>query len=169
MASVSETIWSCDPGGTTGWSLWELPDDSPIMRLDYGAIKGGFLGYLFWMERNLAVLRPSLIIFERFNPDLGYGKAKDYEALEIQGSARTAASALGIDIVLHDTNMKALCHDDDLKRLGFYITPAQAKVDPAILHTDGRDVNDSEIHALAHAKAIDHEPTMTAFWPEITL
>ncbi|MDF2915889.1 MAG: hypothetical protein K0S70_106 [Microbacterium sp.] len=166
---MGETILGIDPGGTTGWSLWELPDDLPAMRLQYGAIKGGAMGFLFWMERNLGPLRPSLIVFERFNPDLGYGDAKDYEALIIQGLVMGAASALGIDLLLHETGMKAMCTDDALKRLGFYITPAEAKVDPAIMHEDARDVNDSEIHVLAHAKAIEHQPTLDAFWPEIVL
>ena len=166
---MNETIWTCDPGGTTGWSLWELPEDAPIMRLDYGAIKGGPLGFMFWMERNLALLRPSVIIFERFNPDLGYGKSKDFDALIIQGLVMGAASALGIDLMYHETAMKALCSDADLKRLGYWITPAEARVDPAILHEDARDVNDSQIHALAHAKSIDHEPTLAAFWPPISL
>lgn len=165
----SELVWSCDPGETTGWSLWEMPDDKPMMRLQYGAIKAGVDGFIYWAERNLGILRPTLIIFERFNPDLGYGRGKDYQALEVQGSVKTLASALGIDLVLHDTNMKALCTDNDLKRLGYYIMPEQARVDPAILHEDARDVNDSQIHALAHAKASDHESTLAAFWPPISL
>jgi hypothetical protein len=166
---VAETIWFCDPGGTTGWSLWAFPDTSPAMRLEYGAVKSGVEGFLTWSERTLGVLRPDAIVFERFNPDLGYGKSKDYEALEIQGVVRAVARALGIDLIFQDTDMKAMCSDADLKRLGFYIEPAQARVDPAIMHVDARDVNDSQIHAMAFAKATDHAPTIEAFWPPITL
>ena len=167
---MSETAWVCDPGETTGWSLWEFPDDAPAMRLEYGAIKGGHLGVQDWIERgNLALLRPSVVIFERFNPDLGYGKAKDYDALVTQGVVLAGARAIGVEVIYHETNMKALCTDDDLKRLGFWITPAQARVDPAILHEDARDVNDSALHAMAHAKVTGHEATVTAFWAPIVL
>lgn len=169
MSETDELVLAMDPGGVTGWSLWQYPHASPAMRLNYGLIKNGLDGFLYWSERNLGVIQPSLIIFERFNPDLGYGKSKDYQALEIQGAIKAMARALGIDLMLHDNSMKALCRDDDLERLNFWISPEQAKVDPAILHVDGRDVNDSQIHALAHAKAVDHEPTVTEFWPPITL
>ena len=163
-----ELVLGMDPGDTTGWSLWMLPDDAPAMRLSYGAIKGGYEGVRYWMETTLGTLRPSTIIFERFNPDLGYGKSKEYSALEIQGAVRAVGPALGIEVILHDNGMKALCRDADLKRLGFWITPREAKIDANIMHTDARDVNDSQIHVLAHAKAIDHEPTLAAFWPPIT-
>lgn len=169
MNDGDELILAIDPGDTTGWSLWCLPDDAPVMRLSYGAIKGGYDGFVWWMESSFTALGPSLVIFERFNPDLGYGKSKDYTALEIQGAARALVRALGVELVMHDTAMKAMCPDTDLKRLGFWITPAAARVDPAIMHEDARDVNDSQIHVLAHCKAIDHEPTLEAFWPPITL
>lgn len=169
MTETGELVLGVDPGDTTGWSLWEIAADAPAMRLSYGAVKAGVDGWIYWARRNLELMRPSVIIFERFNPDLGYGTAKDYQALEVQGSVKTLAAGLGIDLIMHDTSMKALCSDADLKRLGFWITPAQARVDEAILHEDARDVNDSQIHVLAHAKAVDHEPTVRAFWPPISL
>lgn len=162
---MTRTLLAIDPGETTGWSLWALEPDAPLMRLEYGAVLRGVDGFLDWAERQLIALSPSTIIFELFNPHLGYGDAKNYEALEIQGCMRAVARALALQVAWHTTAMKALCRDDVLKRAGLYIEPAQAKVDEAILWKDARDVNDSQRHALAWAKAHDHQPSIRLYWP----
>lgn len=165
---MTESLLAIDPGQVTGWSLWALDADSPLQRLDYGLVKGGSDGWLEWQERHLGGLRPDVIVFEKFNPSLGYGASKDYEAMIVEGEFKAACRALGLEITFHDTAMKALCSDGDLRRLGYWIMPKDAKVDPAIMHEDARDVHDSFIHALAWAKASDHEPTVEAYWPEMT-
>lgn len=163
---MTDSLLSVDPGQVTGWSLWALDDEHPLQRLEYGLVKGGVEGWLTWQERRLGELRPDVIVFENFNPNLGYGGAKDFEALEIKGAFRAGCRALGLEVTFQETDMKALCKDDDLRRLGLWILPSEAKVDPAIMHEDARDVHDSFIHALAWAKASGHEPTVALYWPE---
>lgn len=155
---MTETLLSFDPGQVTGWSLWAFDDGHAFQRLEFGLIKGGLDGVLDWIERHLGLLRPSLTLVERFNPDLGDAN-KDYEAMLIMGALKAACRALGIDLEFQDIDMKALCRDEVLKVHGLWIDG------PEVDHTDGRDVNDSEINALAWAKAHDHEPTVALYWP----
>lgn len=166
---MADALLAIDPGESTGWSLWAVPDDAPMMRLEYGLVHGGRAGFQAWSREHLAALRLDIIVCERFNPHLGYGgAAKDYTPLYIEGQLDIISEALAIEVIWQDTSMKDLCRDAVLKREGLYIQPAQAKVDEAILWQDARDVNDSMRHALAWAKAIDHDPTVRAYWPEYT-
>lgn len=155
---MTETILAFDPGGVTGWSLWLMTDSTPMHRIDYGLVRGGIDGMLDFFEQKLGGLHPSLVICERFNPDLGDAN-KEYDALEITGALRGACRALGIELVFQDIGMKAQCKDSVLKRLGLWIDG------PEVEHEDGRDVNDSQIHALAWAKVNDHVPTVEWAWP----
>lgn len=164
---MAESLLAIDPGEVTGWSLWALDPEFPLSRLEYGLVKGGAEGWFFWQEHHLGTLRPDVIVFERFNPNLGYGKSKDYSALVIEGGLRVACRALALEVTMHGTDMKALCRDEVLKQSGLWVTREQARNDPAIMHEDARDVNDSQIHALAWAKASGHEPTIRAFWPDL--
>lgn len=162
---MSESLLALDPGEVTGWSLWVLDDDAPLQRLDYGLIHGGTFGAAEWLEQRLGVLRPDILVCERWNRFDGRAGDPTYP-LQIEGLLIGAARALGLEITWQSNGMKDLCRDSTLKEFGFYIMPAAAKVDPAIMWEDARDVNDSQRHALAWAKAADHEPTVTAFWPE---
>lgn len=159
---MSKLVLSIDPGKASGWSLWVYDDDAPFRRLEYGLIPGGYDGFMNWAELHLAGYRDATIIFERFNPKLGTGDgAKDYEAMLIEGGLRAVARALSIRVVLHEIGMKALCSDAALKRAGLWIENEDVDWE------DARDVNDSQIHALAYAKGtLGHDPTIELYWPE---
>jgi hypothetical protein len=149
-----------DPGQVTGWSHWAIEPDLPMLRLQFGVIPGGFDGFLDWLESNLAVMGVSLLICERFNPELGTGgSGKDYVGMEIQGAVKAVCRALGIEVMMFDVGMKAECTDDALKRAGLWIENSEVEWE------DARDVNDTQRLAHAYAKMLDHEPTIRAIWP----
>lgn len=157
---MDETLLSIDPGQATGWSLWTFADDHALQRLDYGVIPEGLDGFLRWAEARIGALRPSVTVFELFRPNLGYNAhSKDYEAMLIEGALKATARALALEVVYQGNDMKALCSDADLKRLGLWVENSEVE------WTDARDVNDSQRHALAWAKANGHEATIDAFWP----
>lgn len=162
---MTETVLGIDPGEVTGWSLWLLDRDVPIQRIEYGLIKGGVDGFITWMEIRLGQLRPSVIVCERFNTKDGRVAVADLTPLPIEGALKAVASALALEVVWQYNSAKDLCRDDVLKRFGYWITPAQAKVDPAIDHIDARDVNDSQAHVLGWAKGMGHTPTIELLWP----
>ena len=159
---MSELLLAIDPGEVTGWSTWQLEDDAPLTRLDYGLVKGGALGWRSWMSAKMR-MRPGLIVCERFNPNDGRaGKANYVDHLRIEGGLLVAADALGLpDPIWHHNDMKALCSDATLKSHGLWLTGR----DERIGWQDARDVNDSQRHALAWAKAAGHEPTLLRYWP----
>ena len=163
---MSESIVSYDPGETTGWSQWEMPDDLPVQRLDYGLIHGGREGFMRLGGVMLAALKPSLVICEKFNESDGRLAKADLTPLWIEGSVATICDALGIPILWSETSQKALCTDATLKEFGLYIENSEARINPAINWEDARDVNDSQIHVLATAKSWDHEPTIAVYWPD---
>jgi len=164
---MTEMILGIDPGDVTGWSLWMLDRDAPIQRVDYGMIHGGLPGFVSFMEVRLGGMRPDVTVCEKFNDKDGRSAMADFTPMLIEGSVYTMASALGLELIFQPTAMKAMCSDEKLKELGFYITNAEARENPAIRWSDARDVNDSEIHVLAWAKSIDHTPTVEAFWPDV--
>ena len=164
---MSELILGIDPGEVTGWSLWALEDDRPIQRLEYGLIKDGRAGWLRLGGMWLGQLRPGLVICEKFNEDDGRKGVANLTPIWIEGSIETMCDALGLEVLMQPTAAKSQVHDDVLRRAGLYIENRVAKKDAAIMHQDARDVNDSQIHVLAWAKAaIDHEPTIALYWPD---
>lgn len=163
---MTESVLVFDPGEVTGWSLWTLDSEYPMYRLEYGLIKGGLDGFVSWLELRLGRLRPDILICERFNTKDGRVARADLTPLYLEGALYAISSALGLEVVWQGTDMKALCSDDTLRANGLYFLPSEAKGDPAIMHVDARDVNDSQRHALAYAKSTDHEPTIALYWPD---
>lgn len=157
---MSEPMLFMDPGETTGWSLWNYEETLPLMRLEWGYITGGFEGVMDWGERHLGLLRPD-IYCERFDPLRG-NNHKNFEPMLIEGGLRAIARALGLPFEYQDTGMKALCTDETLRRNGLWIENSEVE------HEDARDINDSQIHALAWGKSHDHQPTIERYWPDLT-
>src|SRR6478736_10388975 len=96
---MTESILSIDPGEVTGWSLWALDAELPVQRLEYGLIKGGLAGFIFWIEHRYGQLRPDVTVVEKWNRHDGR-KGDPTHPLQIQGSILTAASALGLEVTL---------------------------------------------------------------------
>jgi hypothetical protein len=163
---MTDTLLAIDPGQVSGWSLWLVPDDLPMQRIEYGLVHNGRPGFLEWMADKLGPLRPDILVCEQWRTRDG---AADITPVYIEGQLEAVCAALAMEITWQGTDMKAMCSDDTLRQHGLYIMPAEAKVDPAILHIDARDVNDSQRHALGWGKAHGHEPTVDLYWPEMTL
>lgn len=162
---MTESVLTIDPGEATGWSLWALDPKYPIQRLEYGLVKGGTDGFITFMELRLGRLHPDVLIVEDWNRH-DPRKGDPTHPLQIKGALMGAASALGVELIIQPNTMKDQCHDSVLKEHGLYILPREAKVDPAIMHTDGRDVNDTQRHTLGWAKVTEHQPTIALYWPD---
>lgn len=163
---MTESILAIDPGESTGWSLWALEPEYPMQRLECGLVHGGEAGFITFMEVRLGRFRPSIVVCEEWNINDGR-RGNPRFSLRIEGALMAMTSALGIELVFQPTSMKDMCRDSVLKEHGLWITNKQAREDPQILWQDARDVNDSQINALAWAKAIGHDPTIEAFWPDV--
>ena len=160
-------ILSIDPGEATGWSLWVLDDFMPMKRLEYGVITGGVRGFSIWFDfyGRFEVGEEGVIVFEQFrlggdvvNPNIE-AKAIEGALIYARESQETRAS-----LVFNQRSDKRQVRDDVLKAAGLWITGKP------VGWTDGRDVNDSQIHALAYAKSVlRHRPTLERYFSDSVL
>lgn len=149
-----------DPGGATGWSFWHYDVDEPMVRTDYGVIAGGADGFCEWLWRHHhLLLRASVSVIEHYVQDGGPGEADD--ALQVEGALRATLAALSLPpLVQQRRHDKRQVSDTVLKASGVWVTNDEVDWE------DARDVNDSQIHALAWAKMREHGPTVAFYWPE---
>lgn len=152
----SRTLLSIDPGWATGVSLWTVPDDEPIERQAYWLVVGGPEGFNEWWRNDGPWV--DLVICEEFIQD-GRTPKVDTNALQIEGYLM---GVWGIDRVIWQRNAMKNTKTGDvlLKQHGLFLTGK-------LVHwKDGRDVNDSQLHALAWAKN-NHRPSQEFFWPNL--
>lgn len=162
---------SLDPGKVTGCTIGRFTETTPYERLDYFAIQGGLEGFIDFAERrwgsydygglpalyeepHAAHLTPTLVS-ERFVLRSNAFVA-DTTPLLIEG----AMAAWHLDPVYQLRSDKALVPDQILKDNGWWVTGKMCG------WKDGRDVNDSLIHALVYLKRNKHLPTIEKLWPE---
>lgn len=166
--ALDELLLTIDPGGsTTGWSLWQLPADEPIVRLDYGCIKNGLPGFIEWTIDHHRYLAECVVACEKF---IAERRAEDLTPLQIEGALMAAQQFAGApEIVWQLRSRKRNIGDGPtrtalLKEHGLWISDDQARSDPKVDWKDARDVNDAAIHALIYAKDWEHLPTLRAYW-----
>lgn len=145
---------SVDPGLATGVTLGSYDDIHAWERIDFWLIKNGLDGFLDWYhgvapDRAYSACWVSERFILRDNDFIA-----NTEPLRIEG----AMIALGLDPIFQQRTDKALCKDEVLKRHKLWVTGKQCG------HTDGRDVNDSCIHALARMKKLKHLPSLERYW-----
>lgn len=150
-----------DPGEVTGWSLFEVPDDAPLRRLDYGLIKGGVDGVIDWCVQHPRYLRSSTVVSEGFIPE---SNAVEWRTpIRIEGVLLGLCSIYGAaPPIFQSRSTKRAVGDGLLKAHGLWLRGDDVKVG----WTDARDVNDSQLHVIARVKHDEHVPTLRALWPE---
>lgn len=161
---MDELLLVLDPGQVTGWSVWVLPTDEPIYRVDYGLIKGGLAGFVDWLIDHHGYLTETIVVCEKF---VAERNAEDLTPLMIEGALVGAQRTLAAPEVVWQLRSRkrnlgvGRRRDDLLKEHGLWLRGD----DPAIAHEDARDVNDTALHALIFAKDYEHSPTLRAYWP----
>lgn len=167
-SALEELVLTLDPGGsTTGWGLWQLPADEPIVRLDYGCIKGGLDGFVEWTIEHHRYIAETLVVCEKF---VAERRAEDLTPLQIEGALIAAQHFAGAPEIVWQLRSRkrniGLPKERTalLKAHGLWISNDQAREDPKVDWKDARDVNDAAIHALIYAKDWEHLPTLRAYW-----
>jgi hypothetical protein len=136
-------LLSIDPGKVTGWSLWTWSKTQPLERVKYGVIPGGVYGFIEWWRR--IEPEPDEIVFERFFLGDDFVNDRTMQASLIEGALLARVD-------------KRAVPDRVLKVHGLWLTGTEVDWE------DGRDVNDTQIHALAWAKRQEHEPTLRRYF-----
>lgn len=147
-------ILAIDPGVATGITLGWFNEYHPFERTGFWCVKGGLDGFLSWYHGTA----PNEAYMARWVAERFVLRDNDFiantEPLRIEG----AMEALGLHPTYQLRTDKALVKDEVLKARGLWVTGKMCG------HTDGRDVNDSAIHALAHLKKLKHKPTLLHYW-----
>lgn len=150
-----------DPGLVTGWSYWSFGPAQAMLREDYGLIRGGAEGVIDFCITHHRYLRESVVVCERFVPEkLGVELTVP---IRIEGALMATCASFAVpppEFQLR--SRKRNVGDATLRRAGLWLKGSDPKID----WTDARDVNDSQLHALAWAKDGEHEPTLRAYWGE---
>jgi hypothetical protein len=94
---LTKRLISIDPGYATGVSVWRVPDDEPIERVDYELIPGGIEGFIYWWNFDLP--NAHTLVFEEYVPDGRDGH--EIDAIEIQGLVRGTWDHSFNEIQLH--------------------------------------------------------------------
>lgn len=162
-------LLAIDPGYATGISMWFVPNDAPIERKGFLLISGGADAFIDWLlfddllDEFDDVVDQNIVVVEKYVDD---GRTShDPNALEIQGFLKGFDRAQGNqadkvwDFYWQRNSMKNTKNGDKLlKQHGYWLTGKQ------VGWKDGRDVNDSQLHALAWAKN-NHRPSQEYFFP----
>lgn len=161
-------LLALDPGKVTGWSLWEwtVESNTPARRTDYGLVKDGVEGFKKWFigERPVPI---GLVVCEKFQLDQRTA-SPDTTPLVIEG---VLIALCAVPIVWQPTSTKSEVGDAVLKvRRSNEVKKTLEPLwltgkNPKIRHTDARDVNDSQIHALAYLRHA-HRPTAAWLYPD---
>lgn len=144
-------LLALDPGGTTGFSLWQYGATEPLSHVTHGMVANGLHGWLHWWHTTYVELLVDEIVIEDFLLD-GRTPKPDTTALEVIGAVEALASLHGTPVLRQRNVLKAHCPDEKLKEWGFW-WPGK-----------GHD-RDSARHALASLKIARHRPTLERYWP----
>jgi hypothetical protein len=150
-----KTLLSIDPGVTTGWSRWQYGLEDPLERVDWGVIRNGVEGFVQWWGR-LPAGYVDIIVFEQFVLGDDFVNDRTMQASKIEGALLMGVMP-GFPLIFQRRVDKRAVPDWVLKRHGLWLTGSQ------VGHEDGRDVNDSQIHALAWGKR-HHLPSLERYF-----
>lgn len=145
---MEQVILSLDPGGTTGYAIILVSEDTELEVLKVGQIKNSLKGFLDFHWDVLDDWKIDKIVCESFNLREGiYGA--DLSAVYIIGALEALYPT--IEINYQEPALKPLCDNDRLKRLGLYIPGKEHAMDAVR-------------HGVIHLRNSKHMPTLEKGW-----
>lgn len=139
-------ILGLDPGGTTGFAVFDVQPGEPFKLLEHGQISNGSYGFARWWDE-----RPDLhgarVVSETFEDD-HRTEDPDITPLRIEGILDYVAR----DWIGQPNYCKASAPDEFMKRYGLWF-----KGQP--------HATDAARHVVHWAKSKRHVPTLRAWWP----
>jgi hypothetical protein len=146
--TLEQVILSLDPGGTTGYAIILVSEDTELEVLKVGQIKNSLKGFLDFHWDVLDDWKIDKIVCESFNLREGiYGA--DLSAVYIIGALEALYPA--VEINYQEPALKPLCDNDRLKRLGLYIPGKEHAMDAVR-------------HGVIHLRNSKHMPTLEKGW-----
>jgi hypothetical protein len=145
------TILSLDPGGTTGYAIFDVQQDEFPELIMRGQIAGSLKGFIDFVDDVLSDIAIDAIVCESFTLREGvYGA--DLSPVYIIGALEGMYGKL-IPIKYQEPKIKPLCDDNRLKKMGLHI--------PGKPHA-----NDAVRHFVISMRNSKHMPTLEAGWKD---
>jgi len=141
---------SLDPGGTTGYAIFEYVDNVEVSVLETGQVPDGLQGFIKWYSE-FTFGSFDFVVCESFTLRTGV-KFPDLSPVYIIGALEAYENALGKKVIYQPPTSKPLCDDDVLKKLEIYI-PGQGHA------------NDALRHGIIYLRNKRHMPTLRKAWP----
>jgi hypothetical protein len=146
--TLEQVILSLDPGGTTGYTLIEVSENTELEILRVGQIKNSLKGFLDFHWDVLEDWKIDKIICESFTLREGiYGA--DLSPVYIIGALEALYPTT--EIIYQEPKLKPLCDNDRLKKLGLYIPGKEHAMDAVR-------------HGVIHLRNSKHMPTLEKGW-----
>lgn len=142
-------LLTLDPGGTTGWGLWEYGDRQRLTHIEHGMIAGGVDGFVYWWLENIERLAPDELAVESFILD-GRTAFPDLTPRDIEGALVALWRAK--PKTMQRNTYKRHAPDELLKQVGWY------------WKGPGHD-RDAARHAIAYCITHGHMPTIMWLHP----
>lgn len=149
--SFLSSLIAIDPGKATGIIIGSYSETEPLKIMSNWVTHNGIKEFAQWYwGESLFWSHMAEWIVEDFTLRGSNDFVADLSGVEIIGFLK------GIYLQVHwqSRTLKHLVPDSVLKHNGYWTTGK------AVGHTDGRDVNDATIHALAWLAKQKHEPTL---------
>lgn len=142
------TMLSLDPGGTTGYAIFDFEEDSEPELVKVGQIRNGVKGFIDFYNDYLSMFNFDKVICESFTLREGIFGA-DLSPVSVIGALE--ALMQDIEIVYQEPKLKPLCDDTRLKKIG--------------LHLPGKPhANDAMRHGIIYLRNFRHLPTLKMGW-----
>lgn len=141
-------IVSLDPGGKTGWALFQYTDETEPELLDFGQVDNGLQGFIEWFDKEGI----DEVVCESFTLRPGV-KFPDLSPVQIIGALEAILHKTQVKITYQPPSSKPLCDDDRLKSIGMH--------KPGLGHA-----NDAIRHGIIYLRKIKHMPTIRRAWPK---
>ena len=145
---MEQVLLTLDPGGTTGYTVMIVSDDTEVEVVRQGQIKDGLKGFLDFHWDVLEDIKIDKIVCESFSLREGiYGA--DLTPVSIIGALEALYPTT--EIIYQEPKLKPLCDDERLKRLSLHI--------PGKPH-----MMDAVRHGIIYLRNNKHKPTLEAGW-----
>lgn len=147
-------LLTIDPGYATGIALgWYSSIEGYVLH-DKWLVPGGAAGFADWWKINGYFMRNFDKVIEGF---INHDGPADLVSVEVIGWIK--GERISVDEYQPPSD-KHQCPDRVLKDHHLWVTGSD------VVWTDGRDVNDAIIHAIAYLKKKRHLPTLAKYFPD---
>jgi hypothetical protein len=145
-----KTLLALDPGGTTGASIWQYDNNTPLTHVAHHQITDGIEGFVKFLLPDGKPLPFDVVVYENFRLD-GRTPNPNVDPLRIEGVIAVYEHVMKVPTFSQGNGFKAHVDNDKLKEHNLY-WPGQ------------QHAMDSARHALAWAKRTHHMPTLLQYF-----